>query len=103
MKYKEFPNISIPEVALNWRDQSWHNDATAHSQLDLPNGAALVLWVAHDDATEREFPTMNKYLLEYQPNAREWVEEGRVIIYDGDELLQLESLIAGELATFPSA
>lgn len=84
--FEDFPDIAIPEFlqGAGWEDHSWHNDAAPHMQYPLPSGAGIVVWVAHDDPSMREDPSWNKFLVEYQPNIEEWVEEGRVILYDGN-------------------
>ena len=84
----------IPEFlrGQGWEDHSWSNDVAPHMQFALPNGDGIVVWVNHDDPTQREFPEMSKFLVEYQPNITEWVDEGRVILYEGDSEEEVKTL-----------
>jgi hypothetical protein len=63
MKYNEFNDIEIPEVltGAGWQDTSWHNDATASSELKVNDLYSVVVWVWADDPEAREITTEHKF------------------------------------------
>jgi hypothetical protein len=65
MTYKEFPEIEIPAFLQSpeWADNSWHNDTHAHSDLALPGGKRLEVWVNFEKPEEREFPGVARYMV----------------------------------------
>lgn len=97
--YKEFPSIAIPAFlqTSGWEDHSWHNDATAHSQCSLEDGSGYVVWVAHDEVAMREPGEWKKFLVEFQPDIAEWIEEGRVILYDGDDEVEAQTAVLNHM------
>lgn len=90
--FKEFPSIAIPEFMQidGWEDASWHNDVTANAQLPLPAGDGIVVWVAEDNPTQREWPATAKFLVEYHRTIHQWDENGRVVMYEGESEKEAE-------------
>ncbi len=56
MKFKQYPNITIPSVLirLGFEDESWKNDSAARATKRLPNGSIAVAWVAEENPEDRE-------------------------------------------------
>lgn len=97
-KYKDFQNIEIPPFLLDWKDSSWHNDATASSRKDLPGDIALVVWVNPDKLEERETFENSKYIVVLENKETGDAIELREANTDGEAIAairELESINAG--------
>jgi hypothetical protein len=62
MKYKEYPEIEIPEILKDWEDTSWHNDAMPSSECPVKTakGNTIVVWVNYPKREDRE-PGLQDY------------------------------------------
>lgn len=63
VKFNEFPGVTFPAelIAIGLHDQSWHNDAFAKCTRELKGDRHLCVYVAEDNADEREIPGAPKY------------------------------------------
>lgn len=81
MKFKDYRGLEFPEFLrlLGFTDYSWHNDASARASIECMGDAAgfrwVWVWVAEDDASEREFPEAKKFTVCRGPGDKDGMDD----------------------------
>lgn len=95
--YQEHPTIAIPASLQRsgWEDRSWHNDVCAKSdyELDPKTQECFRVWVAEENASEREYPDSFRFLLEHVRNEDEDTNGEALELYQGDSEADLQLAI----------
>ncbi|AOR76522.1 hypothetical protein [Novosphingobium resinovorum] len=72
-EFPDYPAASLPVIPAHWIDESWRNEACPFWQISPSMG----VYVDYPDATQREFPENERFIIVPLDNRQHCDGEGR--------------------------